>query len=308
VAIADSAGRILACGRLPTEAWAGPLQAVQRVTLLLGDLCRTHMLDPRAIGVGLPGLIDTKTDEILLLPNLPADWRGFKMAKALESATKKPVSVMNDARLATLGEYTFVSHRRSSDMLFVSLGTGIGGGLVLDGKLRFGAFGAAGEIGHQTILPDGPQCGCGSRGCLETLFSGPVLAAAGRTLLEAGNAPHLDQIVCGDPCKVTAVLMAAAAGNGDREVGAIIRAAAGYLGIGIANAVTLYGVVNVVIGGGLAALGDLILKPIRQALRERVRMFPADSIQVSCSVLGDNCGALGGVALAMHKFNATTFA
>jgi glucokinase len=306
VVVADAAGCIAAETVLPTLAQDGPAQAVDRTCRALDDLCRQHSLDILAIGVGLPGLVDPEAGIIVFLPNLPAQWRGYKIASAFAAHSKRPVALLNDARMAALGEFTFGNPLASRDMLFVTVGTGIGGGLVLDGKLRLGAFGAAGEVGHHTILPQGPPCSCGSRGCLETLVSGPALAAAGSKLMQEGRAPRLKELVAGDPGKITATQMALAAEQGDHAVAEAIRQAAEYLGVGIANAVTISAVRNVVIGGGLSVLGDLLLEPVRQQIRARVRMFPAEVVQVGRSVLGEKSGALGGVALAVEEYNRTT--
>lgn len=304
--IADARGDLVAQGTIPTQAQGGPAQAVERTSRLLHDLCSSHSVNILAIGIGLPGLVDPETGTIVLLPNLPRQWWGFAFAEAFAAHTQIPAFLLNDARMAALGEYTFGGNRGARDMLFVTVGTGIGGGLILDGKLRLGAFGAAGELGHQTILPDGAACGCGSRGCLETLVSGPALAAAGRALLRDGHAPRLSKLVNGDPDKVTATQMAIAAESGDTAVGAAIRQAAEYLGVGVANAVTITAVRDVVIGGGLSILGDLLLEPVRSVILERVRMFPSHTVNVSCSTLGEKCGALGGVALAIEQYNLAT--
>jgi len=306
VVLANAGGNIVAEGVIPTLAEDGPAQAVDRTCSLLGELCRKYSVDYHAMGIGLPGLVDREAGAIVFLPNLPEQWRGFPIANEFASRTGKPVSLLNDARMATLGEFTFGNGLGSQDMLFVTVGTGIGGGLVLDGRLRFGAFGAAGEIGHTTILPEGAPCGCGSCGCLETLVSGPALAAAGRALMRDGLAPQLSRIVSGDPNRVTASMMALAAKGGDDAVAEAIRRAADYLGIGVANAVTISAVDNVVIGGGLSVLGDLLLGPVRRAVRKRVQMFPAQVVKISCSTLGEKSGALGGVALAVEEYNQKT--
>ncbi len=306
VALAGAGGDILAEGVIPTLPESGPAQAVERTCRLLDELCREHSVNYLAIGIGLPGLVDREAGKIVFLPNLPEQWRGFPIAHEFASYTKRPVSLLNDARMAALGEFTFGKGAGTQDMLFVTVGTGIGGGLVLDGKLRLGAFGAAGEVGHHTVLPDGAPCSCGSRGCLETLVSGPALAAAGKALMRDGLAPRLSELVAGDPGKVTATQMALAAEGGDSAVADAIRRAAEYLGIGIANAVTISAVNNVVIGGGLSVMGELLLEPVRRAVRERVRMFPGEVVHISCSSLGDKSGALGGVALAQQTYNLTT--
>jgi glucokinase len=183
-------------------------------------------------------------------------------------------------------------------MAFFSLGTGIGGGLAIDGRVRLGPLGAAGELGHQTILPHGPLCGCGNYGCLETLASGTAMVAEGVRLMKIGLAPELHRRVAGDVGRVTPKEMAAAAQNGDDAVRDAITRAAGYLGIGVANVVTILHPDLVVLGGGVAEMGDILLEPVRSELQKRVGMFPTDGVRVERSMLGDKAGLLGAVALA----------
>jgi glucokinase len=185
-------------------------------------------------------------------------------------------------------------------MVFFALGTGIGGGVAVDGKLRLGPLGAAGELGHQTILPDGPRCGCGSHGCLEALASGPALAAEGVRLMLSGQAPKLHELVHGEASAVTPKEMAAAAEGGDLAIQEAIVRAAGYLGIAVANVVTILHPDLVVLGGGVAAIGPLLFDTVRRTVRERVRMFPTDDVEIKPSLLGEQAGALGGIALAMR--------
>ncbi len=304
VALGTAAGRLLASG---TAAVAGELEpgsppagsadrVLERTARLIESLADQCGAKPAAIGVGLPGLVNVSTGTAEFLPNLPGKWKGAQVAKILGERTGKSVHILNDARLATLGEYTFGAGRTASNMLLVTVGTGIGGGLVLDGRLRLGLHGAAGEVGHQTIVPDGLPCGCGNCGCLETLASGPVLAAEGAALLQQDLAPRLRELA--KDGAVTPKLMVAAAAAGDVRVGAAIDRAARYLGIGIANALTITAVELVVIAGGMSALGELLLQPVREVIRDRVRMFPGAEVRVACSVLGDQAGVFGGIALA----------
>jgi glucokinase len=210
-----------------------------------------------------------------------------------------PVYLLNDVRTATLGELTFGHGRGGKSMVFFALGTGIGGGVAIDGKLRLGPLGAAGELGHQIILPDGPRCGCGSLGCLETLASGPAITAEGIRLMLSGLAPKLYELVEGDAGRVTTREMAAAAQAGDANVAEAIVRAARYLGIGVVNMVVAIHPEIVVLGGGVAQIGDLLFDTVRKTVRERVGMFPTDGVSVLPSALGENAGALGGIALAM---------
>lgn len=299
--LGTSDGAILAHGKLETAPAFGPLGAFERVAELIDQLVRESQREPTAIGVGVPGLVDSGAGIIRFLPNLPDTWRGFPAAEFLKGKTGKTTFLLNDARIAALGEQKFGSALYRDNMLVVTVGTGIGGGLILDGRLRLGVCGAAGEIGHHTILPDGPPCSCGSRGCLETLASGPALSAQGAALARSGAAPRLAAIVNGNWGEITPREMAVAAQRGDGMVSTAIEQAATYLGIGIANAVTITAVEQVVICGGVAALGDLLLEPIRAVMKQRVRMFPAERVQIACSTLGERVGALGGLVLACQE-------
>jgi glucokinase len=216
----------------------------------------------------------------------------------LEPRLGCPVHLLNDARAATLGEFVFGRGRGAGTMVFFGLGTGVGGGVVVDGKLRLGALGAAGEIGHQTVLPDGPLCGCGNRGCLETLASGSAIAAEGVRLFLSGNAPRLHEICGGELARVSPETMAQAARSGDAAVRAALTRAGEWLGLGAANLVTALHPELVVLGGGVAELDDLLLDPVRAAIRRRVGIFPADDVRVERSALGSRAGLLGAIALA----------
>jgi glucokinase len=276
-----------------------PSCVLERTAQLIESLAEQCGANPAAIGVGLPGLVSVSTGTAEFLPNLPGMWKGAQVAKMLGERTGQNVYILNDARLATLGEYMFGAGKTTANMLLVTVGTGIGGGLVLDGRLRLGLHGGAGEVGHQTILPDGPPCGCGSYGCLETLASGPALAAEGTALLQQDLAPHLRELAKGGA--VTPKLMVEAAAGGDTLAAKAIDRAARYLGIGIANAITITAVELVVITGGMSALGDLLLQPVREVIRDRVRMFPGEHVRVARSALGDRAGVYGGIALAAQR-------
>ena len=296
-------GRILASGTIETLPAQGPESAFQRIAQLLNRLACECGAEPVSIGLGLPGLVNFEQGIIEFLPNLPSDWCGFEAAKFLHGCTGLQAFLLNDARLAALGERQFGSVPPRDNVLVVTIGTGIGGGLILNGRLRLGTCGAAGEIGHHTILPDGEKCGCGSHGCLETLINARTLTAEGISLARAGNAPQLAKLVQNNWSAITPKEMGIAARQGDKAVATAIDTAARYLGLGIANAVTLTAVDHVVLTGGVAALGELLLQPVREVVRERVRMFPADRVQISCSTLGDKAGALGALALAFQNSN-----
>jgi glucokinase len=293
-------GEIVAYEKIETHSEGGPEQGFQRVVASLKKLSEQSGSTIEAVGLGVPGLADPKSGIIEFLPNLPKSWSGFPAGGYLGELTGRAVHVMNDARLAAMGEFYFGSEVSRPNLLVVTLGTGIGGGLILDGKLRLGECGAAGEIGHHTILPDGLACSCGSNGCLETLINGRQLNAVGIELARQGKAPRLVELVGGNLEAITPREMAQAAEQGDSEVGSAIETAARYLGIGIANAVSITAVPEVVLCGGVALMGELLLKPVREEIQNRVRMFPASHVRVSCSTMGEKVGALGALALAFH--------
>jgi glucokinase len=184
-------------------------------------------------------------------------------------------------------------------MAFFSIGTGVGGGVALRGEVWLGPLGSAGELGHQTILPDGPRCGCGNRGCLEAIASGTAIAAAGVRLMRSGLAPALHSRVDGSCDRVTPREMAAVAEQ-DPLIREVLVDAGRAIGIAAANVVTILHPDLIVLGGGVAEIGPLLTDTVRQVVRERVGMFPTDNVRVDLSLLGEQAGLRGAVALAMQ--------
>jgi len=249
--------------------------------------------------MGVPGLADLAHGIVRFLPNLPTKWRDVPVRDMLSPLIGDcPVYLLNDARMATVGELTYGQGRGVSTMAFFTLGTGIGGGVVVDGRLRLGPLGAAGELGHQTILPDGPRCGCGNTGCLETLASGPAITAQGVWLLGCGRAPRLHALVEGDPGRVSPKEMVEAAEMGDTDVREVLVRACRYIGIGVVNVVVMLHPELVVLGGSVAQIGDLLFDTVREVVGRRVGMFPTDGVRILPSQLGNKAGIFGGIALA----------
>lgn len=298
--LGDADGNIVAEASIPTESYAGPMAVLQRIADLVQQLSATANAPVAGVGIGCPGLVDVQRGITRFFPNLPTQWRDVPAAEVLTQRLSCPVSLLNDVRTATLGELVFGHGREVQTLAFFSLGTGVGGGLVIDGRLRLGPLGAAGELGHQTIVPNGPLCGCGNRGCLEALASGPAITAEGTRLMLAGQAPELHKIVSGNPALVTTRTIAEAARAGDTGAQESIRRAVEYLSIGIANVVTCIHPQLIVLGGGVAEMGDLLLVPLRKSLPERVGMFPPSDVRIEQSALGVQAGALGAIALAIR--------
>jgi glucokinase len=299
-AIAGADGQILAERIEPTLSHEGPPGVLRRMARLVSRLAQTVGKQPMACGVGVPGLLDLASGTTKFLPNLPTNWRDVPMRDMLAAQLGGPVHLLNDVRTATLGELTFGRGRQAGTMAFFSIGTGIGGGVVVDGKLRLGPLGAAGELGHQIILPDGPRCGCGNRGCLEAIASASAIAAEGVRLMLSGQAPKLHEIVGGEPGRVSTKTMAQAAREGDAVVAEAIVRAAEYLGIGVVNVVVTLHPDLIVLGGGAAAIGDLLFDTVRATVKRRIGMFPADGVRIEPSQLGDKAGIVGAVALAIQ--------
>jgi glucokinase len=300
-AMAEGNGKVICEKIIPTHSHEGPAGVLERIAAMVLDLSAAAGSKPEALGMGVPGLADLRAGVTRFFPNLPTNWRNVRVRDMLSPRLGCPVYLLNDVRMATLGELVFGHGRGASTMAFFALGTGVGGGIAVDGKLRLGPLGAAGELGHQTISPDGPRCGCGNRGCLEVLASGPAITAEGIRLIKAGQAPMLHKLTGGDITLVTPKEMAAAAEAGDEAVRQAIIRAAEFLGIGVANVVTILHPDLIVLGGGVAQIGALLIDTVDATMRSRVGMFPPDDVQIKLSLLGDKAGLLGGIALAMRK-------
>jgi glucokinase len=254
-----------------TEALGGP-ETVAANLVLAGNEAVSGR-DVETLGLGVPGHFDRETGRILLFPNLPGDWEGFPLRDRVASGVGMDIWMVNDARAFTLAEGLVGSGKGHSTVACITLGTGVGGGLMIDGKLHIGAFGVAGELGHQTVLPDGPLCGCGNRGCMEALVRADVLAAnAGK-----GSAREVFE----------------GARDGDEQCLAAVSRMAYYLGIGLANVVTILGPDCIVVGGGIAQAGELVMKPITDAVRSRVTLVPTDQIEIVPAKFGRFAGAVG---------------
>jgi glucokinase len=267
-------------GQVPTSASEGPDAVVDRLTGVATDAIRTWPGASTA-GVGVPGSYDPVAGATRSLTNIPGDWSGRPVAAEIRALVTRPVFLVNDARAFGLAELRMGAGRGAGCMVGVTLGTGVGGVLALDGRIHHGHDGSAGELGHQVIEPDGPACSCGGRGCLEALV----------------NADRICRD-CGTDTVEEAVERARA---GDQRAGAGIEAAGRYLGIGIANVVSILTPDRIVIGGGIAAALDLLMAPIWRELRDRVHLTPLERIEIVPAQLGIWAGAIGA---AIHAAEA----
>lgn len=304
LAVADGQGTLLAQDAIPTDSYRGPEDVLRRIAEAVEQLARSSGADVRqlqGLGMGVPGLVEISTGITKFLPNLPSQWRDVPVGQILQSHLGCPVRLLNDVRTATLGELRFGHGKDNSrlTMAFFSIGTGIGGGVALLGDLWLGPLGAAGELGHQTIIPEGPRCGCGNRGCLEAIASGTAIAAGGVRLMRSGLAPVLHERAQGNADRVTTQLLTEVAPDEPRIHELLIDAARA-IGIAAANVVTVLHPDLIVLGGGVAEMGSLLTETVQQVIQERVGMFPTDGVRVQTSLLGDRAGMYGAIALAMQ--------
>lgn len=268
----DDAWQVLDRGSAPTDARRGPDAVVARMAELGADTVAAWP-GIRSVGVGVPGLYDAATGVTRFLPNVHGDWADRPVAGPITEAVGLPVSLVNDARAFGLAELRLGAGRGVGSMVGLVLGTGVGGVVVIDGRVHQGHDGTAGEVGHQTIDPDGPSCGCGNRGCLEAHARADRIAEA-----------------CGTASPEEAV-RAAVAGNARAREGLMRIGRA--LGIGIGNLIVVLTPDRVVIGGGVAAAGELLLAPIRDEVRARVRTTDLDRVEIVTAELGTWAGAIG---------------
>jgi glucokinase len=290
-------GRILTRAEVPTRAVEGPKRVLDRIVQLAEKvLARTETshVPVRRIGIGCAGPVDRKAGLILDPPNLPG-WTQVPLVEHFEQALGLPVVLENDANAAALGEFRYGAGKGAQSLVYLTVSTGIGGGIILDGKIWHGLKDAAGEIGHMTLLPDGPLCGCGSRGCLEALASGPSIVRRARELLAAGRDSRLR-----DLGEFTSTDIARLAQEADLVAGEVWQSAVRFLALGVTAAITILAPERVVIGGGVTRAGDLLFEPLRREVKSRVRLVSTNSVPLLPAALGADVGILGAAAVALE--------
>jgi glucokinase len=246
----------------------------------------------KGIGVGSPGPLDPDRGVIIDTPNL--GWKDFPLAAILSKRYNVPVVVDNDVNMGTYGEWSSGDISECKHVVGVFPGTGIGGGIIIDGKILHGFSGAAGEIGHMTIEVDGPFCGCGKRGCLEALASRIAIAKEVAALAAREDAPYI-LAECGtDIANIRSSVIAKAIKSGDKMVEGVVRKAAFYVGIGVANLMNILSPEAVVLGGGLVeAMESLYLEEVNRAVKAHAMPFLRKNVRIIPAKLGDDAVALG---------------
>jgi len=274
-AVVDGEGKIYGRAKLSTEAHLGKTAVIERMAKTVEGAIKDAGIERNkivAVGVGAPGPLNSKTGVIIEAPNLPG-WKEVPLKDELEGHLGIETFVENDANSAAWGEKWCGAGKDVDTLICFTLGTGVGGGLVIGGQLWRGIDDTAAEIGHMTILPDGPKCGCGNYGCLEALASATATARRAREAIEAGEKSLLADMCGGDLSKITAAMVYEAILKGDTLAEQIMRQTGVYLGIAIASLVNVLNPEMVVIGGGMSAAGDYLFKPIREEVDGK-RKYP----------------------------------
>lgn len=315
--LVDEQGQVLqrvVHSTLPDE---GPAAVIGRMIGSVREVCTRQGLRPdelQAVAVACPGPLDPARGVVVEAPNLR--WRNVDVVAPVREALGVPVCLENDANAAALGEWWAGAGRGTRHLVYVTVSTGIGGGIVIDGRIYGGAHWAAGEIGHTVaVVEDGPLCGCGRRGCLEAVASGTAIARRAVEALEAAGwhegavPPESDRrpgaalmrLAEGRWERVDARLVGEAARAGDELAREVLDLTWRYLGAGLVNLMNLFDPDAIVIGGGVSRLGEMMMEPLRRYARERAVSGPAEGTRLVLAQLGPNVGIVGAAAVALDR-------
>jgi glucokinase len=289
-------GEILARAQVPTPADDEEATVAAMIATARGLITA----DVLAVGVGAAGMVDAERGVLRFAPNLA--WRELPIAARMQEALGVPCQLDNDANVAAYGEYRFGAGRGYRHMLLVTVGTGIGGGIVTDGRLFRGAYGFAAEIGHIIVEPGGPVCGCGNHGCWEQVAAGRAIDRAGRDAAADHPDSLLTELAGGEPSAVDGAIVTEAARRGDDVARGVLAQVGRRLGQGIAGLVNVLDPQVVVVGGGAIAAAGLLLEPAREAFVDAVEAPEfRPRVPIVAAELGNDAGAVGAAALALEE-------
>jgi glucokinase len=301
IGLVNDGYRVLARDECPTQASEGVAAVVERLASAVERLAVSSGLGSLyGVSVAAAGGIDSVQGIVILSPNLPG-WRGVHLRDMLGRRLGVKVWLHNDAKAAALGEHRFGAGKGASNLIHLTVGTGIGGAIIIGGKLYTGAGGVAGEIGHMTIDVNGPRCPCGNTGCLEMLASGKAMVRDALARLSAGEESLLTGMVNGDLGRISAREVGLAAERGDSLAAGVIARAANYLGVGMVNLVNIFNPEVIIVGGGVANLGDRLLDPAREVVRERAFPMASAAVRIVTARLGNDASLLGAAYFAFKR-------
>lgn len=292
-------GEILATTKIATDAIDGADAVTSRIATAIRDVQRQLSFESRAlvgVGVSVPGPLDTTLGVVSFTPNL--HWVDYPVATRLGAALEGvPVVIDDDGNCAGQGEAAFGAGIGYCHQVYLTISTGIGGAVIIDGRVHRGFRDAAGEVGHMTIVPGGPDCLCGNSGCLEAVASGTAIARRGRQLLIQEQSARLAALAGGDPDRVTAPMVFKAAAAGDALCELLLDDVATYLGLGLANIVHLLNPQAIILGGGVMEQGEVLLPRIDQRMRTHLFKVQREGLVVKRAALGDRSGLWGALQL-----------
>lgn len=293
VGLVSERGALECLDRQPTPRAQGALATIQRLRqMIAGVLEHAEDREICGIGIGFGGPVDWDTQTCRMSHHAPG-WENLRLADALQPDFNLPVVVENDANAGGLGEALFGAGRGFGDVLYVNIGTGVGGAVVIDGRIHHGAHCNAGEFGHMVIDPSGPECTCGKRGCVEAFCSGDALGLAARRA-------HADGAFAGvDAAEITGRWVGERAAAGDTDALAILHASAERMGFALGFSATLLDPAIIVLGGGVPELGEVYLAPVRTAFLQYAMDIPAAQTRVVAAQLGYNAGTIGAGAVLL---------
>lgn len=300
IALVDKSGKIIYSNSVPTYAKMGYEYTVNNIKQAIKDLMKetnTTAKDIDGIGFDFPGQVDYKTGVVKLAPNIPG-WVNVPIAQMIEEEFHIPTRIDNDVRCAALGEMKFGAGQGCENFVCITVGTGLGSGLVVNGQLVRGASNAAGEIGHIKLqMKDGLICGCGDTGCLEAYASGPSIVAMAQDYIKGGKSTKFREMAAAEGGEITPYMVAKAAEAGDPVAKRIFAIVGEYIGIGLTSVINLLNPEKVIIGGGVAEAGDLLLDPIRKTIKERAMVVAGSAVEIVPAQLGNSAGVIGASML-----------
>jgi glucokinase len=302
-ALFSADGEMLSRSVSPTLPDGGVDSTVNRLVSAIEDTLSRHGLTAPglgAIGIACAGGVDSERGVVVTPSPAMPGWNDIPLGDILRRRLEVEACIVNDASAAALGEHLFGAGRGAADMVLFTVGTGIGGGLIIDDQLYLGACGGAGEFGHMTVAASGPACRCGNTGCLEMLASGRAVERDAADRLRCGERSLLIEM-CRNIESVSAEQVGEAARRGDQLAQEVIGRAAYYLGIGMVNAVNIFNPEMVVIGGGMAGLGDLLIEPGRRLVAERAFSISSRAVRIAAAQLGNEAGVYGAAAYAREQ-------
>ncbi|MFZ5815722.1 MAG: ROK family protein [Bacillota bacterium] len=298
VGVVNHHGAIIGRGQRATEVEKGPEGVIHNMALAAADALADAGVSNDALdgaGVGAPGICDAPNGVVVSAGNL--HWKQVPVGSLLSERLGLPVKLENDANCAALGEQWCGAARGCRHVILFTLGTGVGGGLILDGRIYGGAIGWAGELGHMPIIPDGAPCTCGGAGCLETVASATAMGLAARREIEAGRSPAMARIAREQGGKPDARVVILAAQEGDEVARGILRQVGIYLGQASASLVSALNPELIVIGGGASRGGEFLLEPMRETILRMAMPGPAQVVRVVAATLGNDAGLIGAASL-----------